>query len=246
MAVMTFEEWLNYKALVLGGAPAWFEIPAECERRYASYREAFDGNCSAANPRDVAFKPTILAAHAIDAAPTRRTPIATPVIGRLWTIAFALLVQLVVIASPALADSRDIVVNGKPLAAQERLSLESVVGPLEPGAYWAHENGDFGKEGSKTPSVNIRTLVQQRIQATRLLWQHQQQQQALRNQMMAQMLQNAWRQRQQMQGGYTYGNNFSSGQRSGDGSWSHYNGYSNYGVGGTSDGCIYTPNWSNC
>jgi len=256
MAVMTFEEWLNYKALVLGGAPAWFEITGECERRYASYREAFEGNCSVADSQDAAFASAIPtdapAAHVVDAVQTarRQSPVqgATPVVARLWTIAFALLVQLVVIAGPALAGGQDIVVNGKPLAAHERASLEAVVGPLEPGAYWVHENGDFGIEGSEAPSVNIRTLVQQQIQAAQLLWQRQvlqRQQQALRNQMMQQMIQNAWRQRQ-AQGGYTYGNKFSSGQRNSNGSWSHYNGYSNYGVGGTGDGCIYTPNWSNC
>jgi hypothetical protein len=251
MAVMTFEEWLNYKALVLGGAPAWFENSAECERRYASYREAFEGNCSAANTQDAVFTPTIPAAHVVDADQTvrsHRVRGAAPMVARLWTIAFALLVQLVVIAAPALAGGQDIVVNGKSLAARDRVSLEAIVGPLEPGAYWARENGDFGKVGSEAPSANIRALVQQRLQAARLLWQRQmqqRQQQALRNQMMGQLLQNAWRQRQ-AQAGYTYGNNFSSGERSNNGSWSHYNGYSNYGVGGTGDGCIYTPNWSNC
>jgi hypothetical protein len=249
MNVMTFEEWINYKALVLGGAPAWFEDVAECERRYRSYCEAFEGNCTAANPMDAALapKPTLPEAHVIHAvSETRaaRTPVAKPVVARLWTIAFALLVQIVVVAGPALAGEQDVTVNGRTLAAQDRAALESLVGPLQPGAYWAHDNGDFGREGSETPTANLHALVRTRVKAVLLQWQRRQQQ-ALRNALMMQMMQNAMRQRQ-AQGGYTYGNRFSSGQRYGNGSWSHYNGYSNYGVGGTGDGCIYTPNWSNC
>ena len=64
-------------------------------------------------------------------------------------------------------------------------------------------------------------------------------------QRMMQAWRNAARHKQSKQG-YSYGNRFSSGQRYGNGSWSHYNGHSNYGVGGTANGCIYTPNWSNC
>ncbi len=30
------------------------------------------------------------------------------------------------------------------------------------------------------------------------------------------------------------------------GNWNHYDSYSRWGVGGTGDGCIYTPEWSNC
>jgi len=247
MDVMTFEEWLNYKALVLGGAPAWFEDAAECERRYQSYRDAFEDNCTAANPMDAALTPQIPPAyviHSVSQPRTARAQVSKPVVTRLWTIVFALLVQIAIVAGPAMAGDSDVAVNGRALAAQERASLESLVGPLQPGSYWAHENGDFGREGSEAPSANLRTLVQQRAQAAQRLWQRQQQQ-ALRNAMIAQMYQNALRQRQ-AQSGYMYGNRFSSGQRYGNGSWSHYNGYSNYGVGGTSDGCIYTPNWSNC
>lgn len=253
MDVMTFEEWINYKALVLGGAPVWFEDAAECERRYQSYRDAFEDNCTSANPMDAALTPTsptpaIPEAHVIHSVSetrTKRAQVSKPVVARLWTIAFALLVQIAIVASPALAADDDVVVNGRVLNAQERASLESVVGPVEPGSYWARENGDFGEEGSETPSANIRTLFQQRLQAARLRWQQQQQQKAVRNALILQMMQNAMRQRQ-AQGGYMYGNRFSSGQRYGNGSWSHYNGYSNYGVGGTANGCIYTPNWSNC
>ncbi|MEO0803224.1 MAG: hypothetical protein AAFY57_13215 [Cyanobacteria bacterium J06642_2] len=40
---------------------------------------------------------------------------------------------------------------------------------------------------------------------------------------------------------------YGSGERTGDGSWNHYSNYSGMGVGGTSDGCIYTTvGWSNC
>jgi len=246
MEVMTFEEWINYKALVLGGAPAWFKDATECERRYQSYRDAFEGSCTTANPMDAALTPNLPPAHVIHTVSQTHTPRPQEskfVVARFLAIAFALLVQVVIVAGPALAGDSDIVVNGRVLAAQERAQLESVVGPLQPGAYWAHENGDFGVEGSETPSANIRTIVQQRMMAARILWQRQQQ--ARQNAMMMQMMQNAMRQRQ-AQGGYMYGNRFSSGQRYGNGSWSHYNGYSNYGVGGTGDGCVYTPNWSNC
>jgi hypothetical protein len=245
MAVMTFEEWLNYKALVFGGAPAWFEDATECENRYRSYREAFDGNCMAANPMDAALAPQVPEPHVIHHARTvvhtRETRVTQPVVARLWTVAVALLFQVAVLAAPAFAGEQDVVVNGETLSLQDRATVESVVGPLAPGAYWAHDNGDFGREGSDTPRANIPSIVRQRVMAAQHLWQMQQ----LLNAMRAQALQNAMAQRE-VHGGYIYGNNFSGGQRYGNGSWSHYNGYSNYGVGGTADGCIYTPNWSNC
>ncbi len=37
-----------------------------------------------------------------------------------------------------------------------------------------------------------------------------------------------------------------SGWSDGNGNWNHYDSYSRWGVGGTADGCIYTPEWSNC
>ena len=38
-----------------------------------------------------------------------------------------------------------------------------------------------------------------------------------------------------------------SGERTSDGSWNHYSDSAEMGVGGTSDGCIYTTTgWSNC
>lgn len=40
---------------------------------------------------------------------------------------------------------------------------------------------------------------------------------------------------------------YGSGERTGDGSWNHYSNDAGMGVGGTSDGCIYTTvGWSNC
>lgn len=44
-----------------------------------------------------------------------------------------------------------------------------------------------------------------------------------------------------------YHSRYGSGERTSDGSWSHWSNYSGTGVGGTSDGCIYTTTgWSNC
>ncbi len=40
---------------------------------------------------------------------------------------------------------------------------------------------------------------------------------------------------------------YGSGERTSDGSWNHYSNSAKMGVGGTSDGCIYTTSgWSNC
>ena len=245
MAVMTFEEWLNYKALVLGGAPAWFKDATECENRYRSYCAAFDGNCTPANPMETALSAQIPEPHVIHrvetAAHRREARVTRAVVARLWIFGVALLFQVAILAAPAFAGEQDVVVNGETLSHQDRAVLESVVGPLAPGAYWAHDNGDFGREGSDTPRANIASIVRQRVMAAQRVRQMQQ----LLNAMRAQALQNVMRQRE-VQGGYMYGNNFSGGQRYDNGSWSHYNGYSNYGVGGTADGCIYTPNWSNC
>jgi len=245
MARMTYEEWREYKEMVMGETPDWFDDPTESRRRFESYCAAFESSCTAANPLDATFAPRVpdapiaiptpMIAHA---APARSAP------QRLWAVVFALILQLTVLAAPAFA-AGDVVVNGNTLSQQERTTLEAIVGPLQDGSYWAHDNGDFGRKGSDKPVANLRTIMQQRLQAAQMQWQLQQQQ-ALRQQLMAQMIQNALRQRQAAQGGYMYGNNFSSGERYGNGSWSHYNGYSNYGVGGTADGCIYTPNWSNC
>lgn len=52
MSAMTFEEWREYKIKVMGDMPVWFENHADCQRRYTEYRNAFDGNCSSANPLD--------------------------------------------------------------------------------------------------------------------------------------------------------------------------------------------------
>ncbi len=49
-------------------------------------------------------------------------------------------------------------------------------------------------------------------------------------------------------GGITqYHSRYGSGERTSDGSWNHYSNSAGTGVGGTSDGCIYTTTgWSNC
>lgn len=47
-------------------------------------------------------------------------------------------------------------------------------------------------------------------------------------------------------GQHAYTTRFGSGERNRNGSWSHYNRTSRYGVGGDGKGCYYTPNWSNC
>lgn len=39
---------------------------------------------------------------------------------------------------------------------------------------------------------------------------------------------------------------YGSGERSSDGSWSHYSHSAGMGVGGTADGCVYAGSWSNC
>jgi hypothetical protein len=52
MSAMTFEEWQEYKIKVMGNMPAWFEDHADCQRRYTEYCNAFEGNCSSANPLD--------------------------------------------------------------------------------------------------------------------------------------------------------------------------------------------------
>ena len=48
-------------------------------------------------------------------------------------------------------------------------------------------------------------------------------------------------------GGTDYLSRYGSGGRSADGSWNHWSNAAGAGVGGTSDGCIYTTmGWSNC
>ena len=243
MACMTYEEWREYKEMVMGETPAWFADPVESRRRFEGYCDAFEASCSAANPLDTAFAPR-LPVMPVPMPVAERAIAPRSVPQRLWAVAVAFLLQLAVLTAPAFA-ADDVVVNGDTLSRQERAMLESIVGPLEDGSYWARDDGAFGRTGSDKPMANLRAIMQQRLQAAQMQWQLQQQQ-ALRQQLMSQMIQNALRQRQAAQGGYMYGNNFSSGQRYGNGSWSHYNGHSNYGVGGTADGCIYTPNWSNC
>lgn len=255
MASMTYEEWSSYKQMVMGETPAWFQDPDERHRRFQAYRAAFDENCVAAKPLHPSFEPThgaqtraavgtaVPEAYVVDAAAK-----AHPFARHVWLLAIAVLANLIVVAGPAFAGNGDVIVNGETLSPQTLISLEDVMGPLEGGRYWARENGDFGREGTKEPMANLKTLVQQRIQAERMQYRLQQQYRQ-RQQLMMQAYQNAMRQRQAVPSGqnaYRYGDRFSSGERYNNGSWSHYNGYSNYGVGGTGDGCIYTPNWSNC
>ncbi len=199
MGVMTFEEWCSYKKRVMGETPAWFDDPAERRRRFEAYRVAFEENCSAANPLDAAFAPAAdrpsdvmlgsgcrRSADRIDAIPFFRIRAAV----------LALIVQIMLFAAPAFADG-NVVVNGNTLAAQDRVSLEAVVGPLEPGRYWAEENGDFGHEGVNRPIANLRRLIQQRVRAAQAQWQAQQQY-ALRQQLKltARIVQNVMRQQQ--------------------------------------------------
>ncbi len=48
-------------------------------------------------------------------------------------------------------------------------------------------------------------------------------------------------------GGVSVDSRFGSGERTSDGSWNHWSDAADMGVGGTSDGCIYTTSgWSNC
>lgn len=48
-------------------------------------------------------------------------------------------------------------------------------------------------------------------------------------------------------GSYDTHSRYGSGERTGDGSWNHYSNSAGMGVGGSSDGCIYTTTgWSNC
>lgn len=43
-----------------------------------------------------------------------------------------------------------------------------------------------------------------------------------------------------------YSSRYGSGERNSQGNWSHWSDMAGGGVGGTSDGCIYAFNWSNC
>jgi hypothetical protein len=45
--------------------------------------------------------------------------------------------------------------------------------------------------------------------------------------------------------GGNYVSRYGSGEQGSNG-WSHYDNMSGYGVGGDSNGCYYTPDWSNC
>ena len=47
-------------------------------------------------------------------------------------------------------------------------------------------------------------------------------------------------------GGGQYNSRYGSGERNGNGDWSHYSNAAGGGVGGTGDGCVYAFGWSNC
>jgi hypothetical protein len=246
MGAMTFEEWSSYKTMVMGETPAWFNDPNERRRRFEAYRTASEDNCCVVSAPVVGFTP--VARRPIDVA-----PIAVPMVAQtgpaisyramVRAAALALLVQIMLFAAPAFA-SGTVLVNGNALAGADRVSLEAVVGPLDPGRYWVDDNGEFGREGADIPIANLRLLIQQRMRAAQTEWQAQQQY-ALRQQLkLAALL--LMRQRQTAQSGYATGNIFSSGERYSDGSWTYYSGHSSYGVGGTANGCVYTPTWSNC
>jgi hypothetical protein len=199
MGVMTFEEWCSYKKRVMGETPAWFDDPAERRRRFEAYRIAFEENCSAATPLDAAFAPAADMPLDVISAPVaaaRRIASRPSYLSAIRAAALVLVVQIMLFAAPAFA-SGNIVVNGNTLAAQDRVSLEAVVGPLEPGRYWAEENGDFGHEGVNRPIANLRRLIQQRVRAAQARWQAQQQY-ALRQQLKlaARIVQNVMRQPQ--------------------------------------------------
>lgn len=255
MAAMTYDRWCSYKVMVMGEPPIWFHDPGERKRRYQAYRSAHDDNCITVDPDEPAFAsvcPVQRRPNMGDIVSTmqvaRMGVKAPPLTRRIWSFIFVVFVNLMVLAGPGFAGSGDVLVNGETLAPQNHTVLEALVGPLEPGSYWVLENGDFGRSGEAEPIANLRLAIQQRV---RLAQQRQQFQQEmrLRQELAAQAYLNAMRQRQAIQQGssnYMYGGRFSSGQRYGNGSWSHYNGYGNFGVGGTRDGCIYTPNWSNC
>ena len=81
MSAMTFEEWQEYKIKVMGDMPAWFNDHAECQRRFTEYRNAFDGNCSSANPLDYRLNVTaenMSPLPAMHAAQVRSTEIPGP------------------------------------------------------------------------------------------------------------------------------------------------------------------------
>jgi hypothetical protein len=249
MGVMTFQEWCSYKKVVMGDMPAWFDYPSECRRRFDAYRIAFEDNCSVANPLDSAFSPS--AEQPVDMAPI---PVAMAVQTRsgpsypatIRAAVLALLVQIILFTAPAFAGSI-VIVNGDTLAAQDRSSLEAMVGPLEPGRYWVADNGEFGREGADIPIANLRLLIQQRVQAAQTPWQAHQQY-TLRQQLRltAQLLQHATRHRPAAPNGSAAEGGSGSGDRSGDGSPGKDDGDRKENADRATTRCMSAPALSHC
>ncbi len=254
MSAMTYTEWCDYKQRILGDPPAWFADADERRSRYEAYAEAAQ-SCSTISETEIL--PSQIAQPAVQASPQRaierspdRRAIPAPSItieaaARFIRIVAMTIVAMFAILATARADTAQgqVTVNGDPLPPANRVAIEALIGPLNPGAYWLKDDGRIGRAGESEAIANLRVALAKRLAAMRqaaLL-----QQQKLNRQLMMQAWRNAKRHKQLKQG-FSYGNRFSSGQRYNNGSWSHYNGHSNYGVGGTANGCIYTPNWSNC
>jgi hypothetical protein len=250
MSAMTYTEWCDYKQRILGNPPAWFADADERRSRYDAYAEAAQ-SCSTISETEIlpshCGQPDAAPQHA--AAPVRRfvpvRAVTIEAVVRFVRIAAMTIVAMFAILATARADTAQgqVTVNGDPLPLENRVAIEALIGPLSPGAYWLKDDGRIGRAGDSEAIANLRVALAKRLAAMRAAALRQQQQ--LNRQLMMQAWRNAARHKQLKQG-YSYGNRFSSGQRYSNGSWSHYNGHSNYGVGGTANGCIYTPNWSNC
>ena len=254
MSAMTFTEWCDYKQRILGNPPAWFADADERRSRYDAYAEAAL-SCSTisetevlpsrmAQPAVQAVRPQAIAPVRIRHSVPARSFTFQPVARFARIAAVAIIAMFTVLAGARAEPAQDrITINGDPLPPANRMAIEALIGPLNPGAYWLKDDGRIGRAGETEAMANLRMALAKRMAAMREA--ALQQQQRLNRQLMMQAWRNAARHKKLKQG-YSYGNRFSSGQRYGNGSWSHYNGHSNYGVGGTANGCIYTPNWSNC
>jgi len=254
MSAMTYTEWCNYKQRILGNPPAWFADADERRSRYDAYAEAAQ-SCSTISETEVLpshmVQPAIredrdqgiAPAHVSRSVPARS--IMVEPVARFARIAAVAIIAMFAVLAGARAEPAQgqVTINGEPVPLANKAAIEALIGRLSPGAYWLRDDGRIGRAGEPKAIANLRVAVAKRIAAMREAALRQQE--VLNRQLMMQAWRNAARHKQLKQG-YSYGNRFSSGQRYGNGSWSHYNGHSNYGVGGTANGCIYTPNWSNC
>lgn len=254
MSAMTYTEWCDYKQRILGNPPAWFADADERRSRYDAYAEAAQ-SCSTISETEVLPSRMAQAAvraapqHAIAPARVRRSVPARSItiepVARFARIAAVAIIAMFAVLAGARAEPAQgqVTINGESVPRANKAAIEALIGPLSPGAYWLKDDGRIGRAGKPEAIANLRVALAKRIAAMREAALRQQGR--LNRQLMMQAWRNAAR-RKQLKQGYSYGNRFSSGQRYGNGSWSHYNGHSNYGVGGTANGCIYTPNWSNC